>query len=79
MSEIVGIAELQQNLSLYLRRANAGARLVVTDGNRQVAELGPAPTAASALDRLIAEGKVKPPRCRGPLPQSLELPPGVDP
>ncbi len=39
----VGIAELRQNLSKYLERVAQGERLVVTDRNRPVAELGPPP------------------------------------
>ena len=31
MSEMVGVAELRQNLSVYLRRVERGERLVVTD------------------------------------------------
>lgn len=58
MSETVGIAELRQNLSVYLRRVADGERLIVTDRNRPVAELGPPSTPASDLDRLIAEGRV---------------------
>ncbi len=73
MSEnTVGIAELRQNLSVYLRRVAKGERLVVTDRNRPVAELGPAPSTGSDLDRLIAEGKVLPPRRPGPLPEPLK-------
>jgi prevent-host-death family protein len=60
MSDSVGVAELRQNLSKYLRRVARGERLVVTDRNRPVAELGPV-SAGGALDRLIAEGKVAPP------------------
>jgi prevent-host-death family protein len=75
----VGIAELRQNLSKYLRRVAEGERLVVTDRNRPVAELGPPPTTGSALDRLIAEGKVNPPKRPGPLPEPLELDLGGDP
>jgi prevent-host-death family protein len=75
----VGIAELRQNLSKHLRRVEEGERLVVTDRNRPVAELIPPATASTALDRLIAEGKVKPPKRKGPLPEPLKLPPGVDP
>jgi prevent-host-death family protein len=41
MSETVGVAELRRNLSRYLQRAALGERLVVTDHNRPVAELGP--------------------------------------
>jgi prevent-host-death family protein len=72
MSESVGIAELRKNLSVYLRRVSQGERLVVTDRNRPVAELGPAPRTGADLDRLIAEGKVSRPLRRG-LPEPLEL------
>lgn len=76
MSKTVGVAELRQNLSKYLRRVARGERLTVTDHNRPVAELGPPSTAASGLDRLIAEGRVSRPVRRG-LPEPLEL--GGDP
>ena len=68
----VGIAQLRQNLSKYLRLVERGERLVVTDRNRPVAELGPPPASGPALDRLIAEGRVSPPRSRR-LPEPLEL------
>ena len=72
MKNTVGVAELRQNLSRYLRRVERGERLVVTDRNRPVAELGPPATGASALDRLIAEGRVSRPARRG-LPGPLQL------
>ncbi len=72
MSKSVGVAELRQNLSVYLRRVSNGERLLVTDRNRPVAELGPAPTAGPELDRLIAAGKVSRP-ARTRLPGPLEL------
>jgi prevent-host-death family protein len=72
MSNSVGVAELRQNLSVYLRRVGKGERLVVTDRNRPVAELGPAPTAGPDLDRLIAEGRVSRP-LRSGLPGPLDL------
>jgi prevent-host-death family protein len=72
MSDSVGVAELRQNLSVYLRRVRGGERLVVTDRNRPVAELGPVPSTGPALDRLIAEGRVSRPRRLG-LPEPLEL------
>lgn len=72
MSETVGVAELRQNLSVYLRRVSKGERLVVTDRNRPVAELGPATSTEGELDRLIAEGLVSRPR-RSALPKPLEL------
>jgi len=73
MSEkTVGIAQLRQNLSIYLRRVSKGERLVVTDRNRPVAELGPPPSTGPDLDRLIAEGRVSRPR-RASLPEPLKL------
>lgn len=72
MSATVGVAELRQNLSRYLRRVERGERLVVTDHNRPVAELGPPATTGAALDRLIAEGRVSRPVRRG-LPKPLQL------
>ena len=61
MNHTVGVAELRQNLSRYLRRVARGERLLVTDRNRPVAELGPPPTSGAELDRLIAEGRVSRP------------------
>jgi prevent-host-death family protein len=72
MSGTVGVAELRQNLSTYLRRVGEGERLVITDRNRPVAELGPAPSTGPALDRLIAEGRVSRP-LRSGLPEPMEL------
>jgi prevent-host-death family protein len=72
MSNTVGIAELRQNLSVYLRRVEQGERLLVTDRNKVVAELGPAPATGQALDRLIAEGRVARPMRRG-LPPPLQM------
>lgn len=72
MSETVGVAQLRQNLSRFLERAARGERLLVTDHNRPVAELGPPPASGAALDRMIAEGRVAGPARRG-LPAALEL------
>jgi prevent-host-death family protein len=72
MKNAVGIGELRQNLSRYLRRVERGERLVVTDRNRPVAELGPPPVTGEALDRLIAAGRVSPP-VRRTLPEPLVL------
>jgi prevent-host-death family protein len=72
MSVTVGVAELRQNLSRYLRRVERGERLIVTDRNRPVAELGPPPSTGAELDRLIAEGRVSRPGRRG-LPAPLVL------
>lgn len=73
MSDTVGIAELRHNLSVYLRRVANGERLIVTDRNRPVAELGPPAAPGSNLDRLIAEGRVsRPTRIGFPPPLRLE-------
>jgi prevent-host-death family protein len=72
MTATVGIAELRQNLSRYLRRVEQGERLLVTHRNRPVAELGPPATHGADLDRLIAEGRVSLPRRRG-LPKPLHV------
>ena len=68
----VGVAELRQNLSRFLKLVARGERLLVTDHNRPVAELGPPSTTGAALDRLIADGRVARPRRRG-LPEPLHL------
>jgi prevent-host-death family protein len=76
MSATVGVAELRQNLSRFLQRVAMGERLIVTDHNRPVAELGPVPTTGAALDRLVAEGRIARPARRG-LPEPIRL--GGDP
>lgn len=73
MDRTVGVAELRQNLSRYLRRVEQGERLLVTDRNRVVAELGPPPSTGPALDRLVAEGRLIGPVRRGlPGPLAME-------
>jgi len=57
----VGVRELRQNLSVYLRRVKAGETLEVTERGEVVALLEPKrPERMSVLDRLIAEGRVTP-------------------
>jgi prevent-host-death family protein len=57
----VGVRELRQNLSVYLRRVEAGETLEVTEHGRPVARLGPLPPARmSVLERLVAEGRAIP-------------------
>jgi prevent-host-death family protein len=77
MSDSVGVAELRQNLSKYLKRVAEGERLVVTDRNKPVAQLMPPPTTSSRIDELIAEGKVRPPR--RPLKPGERLPKALQP
>jgi prevent-host-death family protein len=59
-SERVGVRELRQSLSVYLRKVKEGEALEVTEHGRTVARLVPAREHESVLDRLIAEGKVTP-------------------
>lgn len=72
MYETVGVAELRQNLSRFLERVARGERLLVTDHNRPVAELGPPPVQGPSLDRLIASGRVSAP-VRPTIPEPIEM------
>ncbi len=85
MSEIdqppsqVGVRELRQNLSVYLRRVKAGETLEVTEHGQPVAQLAPKPPKdLSRLERLVAEGRASAAVGDlidvGPL---IELPPGA--
>jgi len=47
----VGVRELKTHLSRYLRRAQRGERIIVTDRTRPVAVIGPA-TAGRVLPRV---------------------------
>lgn len=53
----VGVRELRQNLSKYLRRVVRGETLEVTDRGRPVAVLAPLPEPSSPLERLVASGR----------------------
>ena len=57
----VGVRELRQNLSKYLRRVERGERLEVTEHGRPVAVLAPIGEPDTPLARLIALGRVIPP------------------
>lgn len=73
----VGVRELRQNLSVYLRRVKNGEMLEVTERGRPVARLTPLLTGDEYWDRLIAEGKVIPAtRDIRDLPPPIKLPPG---
>lgn len=70
----VGVRELRQNLSVYLARVKKGQVLTVTEHGRPVAELRPLPPEADPLARLLAEGRVTPPRrAASSLPRPLRL------
>jgi prevent-host-death family protein len=79
-----GIREIKDNLSRYIRRTERGERVSITAHGRVVAMLVPpgTPPAASsrALDRLLAEGVVRPPSEPGNPTEgwpALRLPPGT--
>lgn len=70
MAMAKGIRELKDNLSEYVRRAEAGERIAVTSHGRTVAELGPADARArgrrlTRLEQMIADGTARPPQDAG--------------
>jgi prevent-host-death family protein len=71
----VGVRELRQNLSVYLRRVKAGETLEVTERGQTVARLTPQPPETlSPLQRLIAEGRATAPtRSHKNLPPPLKI------
>ena len=79
----VGIRELKNNLSQYVRRIEKGEKFAVTAHGRVVAELLP-PGASTATRpnryaELVAAGVIRPATKKGPLPKwkPLNLPPGT--
>lgn len=56
----VGIRELRQNLSVYLREVKTGAVFAVSDRGKVVAILKPADRAEDAWQELIDQGVVLP-------------------
>ena len=76
--ERIGVRELRQNASRYLRRVEAGESFEVSDRGRPVAVL--VPVRPSRRDQLIAEGRLRP--AAGSildLGPPLPLPEGVEP
>jgi prevent-host-death family protein len=57
----INVTELKAHLSRYLRTASRGARIVVTDRDEPIAQLGPPDAAAQSWhDRLAEEGRLRP-------------------
>ena len=56
--ERIGIRELRQHASRWVRRAAAGETLEITDRGRPVARLQPIPPVTRGLERLRAEGRI---------------------
>ena len=57
----VGVRELRQNLSVYLRRVVKGESFEVTERGHPVAVLAPLPEPASPVERLVAAGRASKP------------------
>jgi prevent-host-death family protein len=57
--ESVGIRELRQHLSRYLRRVSGGEVFRVSERGRPVALLGPLPEEAGPMERLLAKGRIR--------------------
>jgi len=72
----IGVRELRQRASEYLRRVEAGETIEVTDRGRPVALLTPVP--ADPLAQLRSSGRLRPASERG-LPEPLEPMPGIAP
>ncbi|MEV8440847.1 type II toxin-antitoxin system prevent-host-death family antitoxin [Actinosynnema sp. NPDC051121] len=58
--ESIGVRELRQNASVYLRRVAAGESITVTDHGVPVAVLGPPPRDANLRERLRVNGRLIP-------------------
>jgi antitoxin (DNA-binding transcriptional repressor) of toxin-antitoxin stability system len=77
----VGVRELRQNLSVYLRDVKAGESLDVTERGHVVARLAPPPSPdETILERLAREGKLTPATGSiAALPPPVSLAPGETP
>lgn len=77
--ERVGIRELRQNLSVYVRRVREEGRAYeVTERGEPVARLTPlADRPTSIYEQMVADGRITPPtREWSELPEPIQLPPG---
>lgn len=73
--ECVGTRRLRLELPRLLERVRNGETIEITERGVPVARLVPLPGRASILDRMIAEGKVRPAtRSFHTLPPPLETP-----
>lgn len=72
----IGVRELRQHASTYLRRVAAGESFTVTDRGKPVAQL--VPPAGSEFEAMMARGELLPPErpsgaLSGHLPEPLDL------
>jgi prevent-host-death family protein len=73
----IGIRELRQNASRYLRLVEErGESIQITDRGRPVALLTPVPRTGSRIEQLRASGRIRPGN-GGPLPKPAAPKPGV--
>jgi prevent-host-death family protein len=70
--DTVGIRELRDRLTVYLRRVRAGQSLVILDRQTPVARISPVAPELAAVGNLIAEGAVE---WQGGKPQGALQPP----
>lgn len=56
----IGVRELRQNASRYLREVKRGETVEVTERGEPVARLVPIPERESTYDRMVAEGRIIP-------------------
>lgn len=76
--ERIGVRELRQNASKYLRRVAAGETIEVSDRGRPVARI--LPITSAGWDQLVAEGRIR--LADGDLrnlPPPLPIPDGIPP
>jgi len=74
----IGVRELRQNASRYLREVKNGETVEVTERGEPVARLVPIPQKESTYDRLVAEGRIVPAKGnRRDLGPPLKPKPGV--
>jgi prevent-host-death family protein len=55
--ERIGVRELRQNASKYLRRVQAGETIEIADRGRPIARI--TPIATTGWDALVAEGRLR--------------------
>ena len=72
----VGIRELRQDASTWVRRASAGEVIEITDRGRPVARLGPLPAQETGLAALEAAGRIRPAKGRLTDHKPLPIKPG---
>lgn len=72
--ERIGVRELRQNASRYLRRVAAGESILVTDRGRAVAVINPPTSDQARYDELVASGELVP-GDGGDLPEPLPASP----